>query len=1154
MDFRILGPLEVYDGERRLALGGSRQRALLALLLLHAGEVVSSDRLVDELWRGHGLSEGSKALQVAVSRLRRTLRDGGADGSLSTRPPGYELRVEHGQLDLQRFEDALRDGRTALAAGDPATASEKLRSALTLWRGPPLADLAYEQFCQTEIARLEELRRGAVEDRITADLELGRHADLVAELPDLIARWPLRERPRAQLMLALYRSGRQAEALEAYQEARRALTEELGIHPGRELQELQRAVLAQDPSLELAKAGFESDEGQDATRGNFVGREAELSELLSGVEAALGGGGGLFLLIGEPGIGKTRLAEEVVRRASARGARALVGRCWEAGGAPAYWPWVQSLRAYLSDRRAEELRRDLGSGAAELAQLVPELREVLPDLPEPDALDPERARFRLFDATASFLRRAAAARPIVLVLDDLHAADEPTLLLLRYVTQGLDGSRLLIIAAARDVDPTLRDPLASTLAELARERATRRIDLRGLAEAEVGEYITQAAGFVPHPATVAAIHAQTEGNALFVAEVTRLLIAEGALEGGSPEAVGIPRGVSEVIGRRVGRLSEECRHLLTLASVLGREFGLDALEGLSGVPAERSLEVLDEAVAARLLTAPPGPQGRLRFAHALIRETLYEGLTRPSRVRLHRRAGQVLESVYERDPEPHLAELAHHYFEAAPGGDAERPFLYARRAADRALELLAYEEAARFYGLAIQAFELRQPVDRPTRCELLLARGEALAKAGNTPAAQEAFVAVADVARAASLPEYVARAALGYGGRFPFARAGGDRRLVPLLEEALEALSDDDSVLRVRLLARLGGALRDQPSLEPRSSLSRQAVEIARRLGDPETLGYALISEYMATWGPDAERLLAIAEEVSRLARDTGDPDLALHARTLQSIAWLTLGEVERATSVDDQYRALADRLNQPGQLWIFTMVRCIWALFRGELSEAEELAEQALELGSRAQSWDSGFSYRVAMFVLRREQGRLDEIEELIRRSADEYTGYRSLPCLAVLLDCELGREQDARRAFDLLAADDFAALPPDCEWLFCLCVLAEVASYLHDVARAEVLYRLLLPHARLNASVAGEVALGSVARYLGILASTTSRWGDAARHFEDALEMNASMGARPWLAHTQRDYARALLARDCAEDRERAESLLSQAQATYDELGMRG
>ena len=321
MDFRILGPLDVRDGDRPVSIGGTRQRALLALLLLHANEVVSSDRLVDELWGEAGIGEGSKALQVAVSRLRKAI---GPD-ALVTRKPGYQLRVEAGRLDLHRFEELVAEGRTA---EDPAAAAEALNRALDLWRGPPLDDLSFEPSLQTELARLEELRLAALEDRIEADLSLGRLREAIGELERLTALHPLRERLRGQLMLALYRSGRQAEALEVYRDTRRTLVEELGIEPGRALKDLERAILAQDAELEPAQRAEPVARSE-----GLVGRERELAELLPLVQGALSGSGAMVLIAGEPGIGKSRLAEALGQQARASGGRVLVGRCWEAGGA-----------------------------------------------------------------------------------------------------------------------------------------------------------------------------------------------------------------------------------------------------------------------------------------------------------------------------------------------------------------------------------------------------------------------------------------------------------------------------------------------------------------------------------------------------------------------------------------------------------------------------------------------------------------------------------------------------------------------------------------------------------------------------------------------------------------------------------------------------
>jgi DNA-binding SARP family transcriptional activator len=1152
MDFRILGPLEVLDEGRALGLGGSKQRALLALLVLHANETLSVDRLIDALWGERPPATAAKTVQVHVSRLRKALAGGaGSDPAalVATREHGYELRLDPERLDAYRFERLLAQGRSELAASRPRRAASALEQALSLWRGPPLADLAYESFAQRETARLEDLRAAALEELVEAKLALGRHAEVVGELERLVADHPYRERPRAQLMLALYRCDRQADALQAYQNARHTLVEELGIEPGERLRALERAILAQDPKLQLAVAEQPAapEPAVETSRSVFVGRARELAELVAGLDDAFAGRGRLFFVSGEPGIGKSRLADELVAHAGARGARVLVGRCWEAGGAPAYWPWTQSLRAYVRESDAAALAAQLGAGAPDLAQIVPELSRRFPDLPPPSPLEPDGARFRLFEATGEFLRNAADRRPIVLVLDDLHAADPPSLLLLRFLARELGSTRLLLVGAYRSVDPLPGQPLAEMLAEVAREPATRRLTLTGLSEPEVADYLQQTATELASPQLVAALHRQTEGNPLFVGETVRLLSVEGALSDSAAPRLTIPESVRDVIARRLRHLSQESNRLLVLASVLGREFALEVLARVGGVSEDDLLEWLDEAIDARVVSDVPDFPGRLRFAHVLIRDTLYDGLSSARRLRLHKRVVAALEQLDDERPGPHLGDLARH---AIAAGDYDKGLRYAQQAADRALELLAYDEGARLFELALEALSGQPPVDAAARCALLLARGDALTKAGSMADAKETFVAACDLARTARLPETFARAALGYGGTAGWQRAGGDTRLVPLLEEALSMLGEDAPMLRARLLARLAGALRDEPSLEPRSSLSRQAVEIARRLGDKETLVYALTSLFTATWGPDVDELVAIADEVGRLADETGSADAALDALTLKGVAaWLTLAD--EAESMDTAYDVLAGQLGQAAPRWQGAMQNALWALFRGDFAKAERLEEEALRAGL-AQSSDADCSYRLAMFILRRAQGRLAEVENLIRDAVDAYPGYRSFRCFIPLLEHELGREHETRRSFDELAEANFAALPRDCEWLFCLSLLAEVAAHLRDQDRAAALYGLLEPYARVNAMAAGEVAIGPVARYLGILATTTLRWETAAGHFEDALEMNARMGARPWHAHSQDDYARMLLARDQPGDKERALQLLAEAVITYRELGM--
>jgi DNA-binding SARP family transcriptional activator len=716
MEFRILGPLEVISDGKALDLGGAKQRALLAVLLLNPNEVVSRDRLVDALWEENPPNTAEKALQVHVSKLRKQL---GSD-RIVTKAPGYAIRVEPGELDVERFERLAGEG------------GRQLVDALALWRGPPLADVAHTRFARQEIGRLQERRLAVLEERIEADLALGRRADLIAELEALAAEHPLRERFRALLMLALYRGGRQAEALDVYQEARRKLVHELGIEPGRELRELHQTILRQDPVLE-PRADPRAVERRREDAGGFVGREPELAELSSGLDDAFAGRGQLFLLQGEPGIGKSRLADEVVNRAARRGALVLIGRCWEAGGAPAYWPWTQALRAYVRAAEPGDVRQQLGASAADVARIVPQLYELFPGLAESGAADSEAARIRLFDSTASFLMRAAAERPLVLVLDDLHVADEPSLLLLRHVASSLEDSGVLVVGTFRDLDPAVQ-AVETTLAELGRLPVMRRVRLPGLDRGEVAQLAELTAGVAPAEQLVAELFAETEGNPLFVLEVVRLLAFEGRLGSKAPNGTPIPQTIREAIGRRLRTLSGECRRVLSLGSVLGREFGLVALERTADYTGiDRLLGVLDEAIAARVVEDLPGSFGRLRFGHALIRDTLYEEIPATHRRRLHLRVAEVLETLYAGNAEPHLAELAHHFSLALPAAAPETALEYAMRAGRRAADVLADEEAVRLYRLAVDILERTGVKDDARRRELLVLLDQAQASSAEGP-------------------------------------------------------------------------------------------------------------------------------------------------------------------------------------------------------------------------------------------------------------------------------------------------------------------------------------------------------------------------------------------------------------------------------------
>jgi DNA-binding SARP family transcriptional activator len=1159
VEFRVLGPLEVVENGRPIRLGSRKQRALLALLLLRAGMVVSRDRLIDDLWHGEPPAAAETTLRSHISRLRSAL---GASRLLS-RAPGYTLVVAAEEVDAAHCERLLAEGRDALAQGRAGEAAERLRSALALWRGSALADVAYEPFAQGEIARLEELRLAVLEERVEADLALARHASLVGELEGLVAEHPLRERLRGQLMLALYRSGRQADALDSYQQARRVLTEELGLEPSEALKDLQRGILAHDPSLQAPSPPEPEsvpipDVGAPGP-GTFVGRGRELQALYLGLDEARAGDGRVFLVSGEPGIGKSRLVEQLARRARERGAEILVGRCWEAGGAPPYWPWVQALRTFVQGRDPELLRNQLGRGAPDLAQILPELNELYGDLPATPSGDPEGARFRLFEATSSFLRAASLTQPVVLFLDDLHAADVPSLLLLQFLAGALTDARLLVIGAYRDVDPSLRDPLAETVVDLRRQRVTRSLPLVGLSEADVRGYVSSATGVEPSTDVVRALHRATDGNPLFVGEVVRLLTTEEALESITDTESWrrtVPEGVREVIRRRLRHLSDNCRLMLLLAAVVGREFDLAVLERVSDVTGDQLFELLDEAAEERVVTDLPGQPGRMRFAHALIRDTLYDELTPGRRLQLHRRVGDAVEELYADNLEPHLAELAHHFYESARPAVAEKALSYARRAADRSLKLLAYEEAARLITIALGVLDTMKPQDEALRCELLLALGDAHARGGDMSRSKDAYREAGRLAESLRLGDELGRAALGYGGRLTWDASRDDKGLRPLLERALATLPDEDSPLRVRLLARLaGGPLRDSVAdAQRRRSLGLQALEMARRIGDPSTLAYALIGYTNSHLSPDDSfELIALAKELIDVAVEAGDIERVVEGHQAHFECAIELGDLASAHADLDAMTSLAEELRQPAQEWLVGAYQTFMALLEGRFEDAERLIGETRSLGARPQSWTAEATYGLQMYALRRDRGRLQEVESLVRRAAKENPTYPIWRCVLANMLAELGSTAEARAELDALAPDGFGAIPFDEEWVVSLCVLSETASRLGEQDHAVTLYALLLPYADRVAISYSEISLGSVSRLLGILASTSGHYDDASRHFEDALATNERICARPALARAQEDYARLLLRRGEAGDAERAGSLLESARTAYRELGMR-
>jgi tetratricopeptide (TPR) repeat protein len=880
----------------------------------------------------------------------------------------------------------------------------------------------------------------------------------------------------------------------------------------------------------------------------FVGRDREVAELVAGLEDAVGGRGRLFLIAGEPGIGKTWLAEHLAGRAVRRGTRVLWGRCWEGGGAPPFWPWAQMIGTLAEDCDDATLAAYLGTGADSVAQVVPGLAERIGSSAVPAAAvrASAAARFSLFGAITGFFKHAAAAQPLLLVLDDLHAADEPSLLLLQFLARDLRGVRLLVVGTYRDVDAGHPLALGDAVGQLVREGQL--LNLRGLGHEDVKALIEALSGVVPSEANVAAVYEATEGNPLFVREAVRLLAAHATLERSGRLGVPIPGSVRAVIQRWLGPLSAGAVRVLSAAAVVGREFDLALVEPASELPVHSVLGALSEAVAMGVVAGEQGAVGRYRFSHSLVREVLYERLPIPDRLQLHQRVGEAMERVYGAGPGAHVAELARHFAEVAAAGEGGKALAYARLAGERAMGMHAYEEAAAEYR---RALEFAGPND-PVRCELLLRLGAAQARAGNYLEAEESCLQAAELSRRLGAPQQLARAALCFGERQV---EGGlvNRRLVALLQEALDGLNASDSPLRARLLARLASEFTFSDDTKRTESLSLEAVAMARRLADPAALRDAVDARWMAVWGPDGlDERIALAAEILRVARETGDREMELDGLAYRAGSSLEAGEIDAARADIAAHARLTEELPMAVHQWKAASMRALAAQLDGSFEEAERLADEALSLQPGRPNVQ--FTHLDQMALLRWERGRLGELRDQWQGVVDRFPRAAFARAWLSLADAEIGRSDDARSGLRALV-EQIPQRPRNGIWLPAVALGALLSARLNEPETASALYSILLPYAgHIVAFTAPHpiVCLGSGAFYLGLLAAVRSQWAEAAGHFQAAIAAHDRLGARSFLARTRYEYARTLLCRGQTGDRSRAIGLLDQALPTASTLGM--
>lgn len=836
-----------------------------------------------------------------------------------------------------------------------------------------------------------------------------------------------------------------------------------------------------------------------------------MEELQRAVAAAQRGSGALVLLSGEPGIGKTRLAEETA--AAGSGMRVVWGRCHEIEGRPPFWPWVQVLQGCVRTGDARSFAASLPPDIHPLARFAPELR---PHLDEgtavPLPLDSDSARFRLFQAMTSLLRGIATERPLLLILDDLHWADVPSLLLLEFLAHELPDVPIAVIGTFREVEVKQAPALDEIVTRLAR-RATS-IALAGFTVGEVAEFVRAASGTAVTTDVADRLQRETEGNPFFLDEVLRLA-REGRIDlDTAPAGAAISHGVRGTIQQRLAPLDTESRRVLEVAAVAGREFDISLLEGALATPRATLIDRLTPALSIEVVTPIPGRVGCFRFSHALVNETLREGLPALERAALHLRFGELLEARHAGSGAAALPELAHHFFESAVLGDEAKALAYAERAGAQALQLLAYEEAARQFARALHLADLGSGIDPSHRCELLLRLGDAKNRAGQENESTQAYHEAAALARSIGAPALLARAAIGLcgvgTGWTEFGRS--DEVLVGILREALDQLDPRELGLRARVLSRLATeSYWARPSVDT-DALSAEAVALARRSGDTATLGYALIGRLHCIAEPArvAERA-RIIDELLQLSR--GEGELALHAHLWRFGDLQQLGRMQEASTCGDRLIHAVDASRQPGDQWLAAAVHAQRALVAGNLEAAESAVEAIL--AQRTRKANAEQAAVALLFLVRREQGRQAELAEGMRLfaygSPAEVGVWRAS---LALLYAETGALPEARFELDALTGERLATLQRDNGWTLALASLAIVCSRCGTAEQAAQIYRELAPFEGENVAGGPFCFMGPVAYYLGLLAAMRGHHEDAQRHLDDALAAAREAGARPCVA----------------------------------------
>ena len=1035
MEVSVLGPVEVRIDGSPVDLGTPKQRALVAALALSPGRPVSVDTIVDLLWGETPPASVSSTLQGYVSHLRRVLEPGrtrrGTSTVLVTVAPGYSLAVPDDRVDARAFEATVARCRSRMREfrgwGPPPLSGAELERvvadlevALDSWRGMPYAELGDSPTAVPERTRLEELRLVAVEDRVTAELALGRHTAAAVTLEKLTSQHPLRERFWALRAVALQRSGRQADALATLRELREVLDSELALDPSPEVRDLETALLRQDPDLAWSPPAPGTPEPtvaapEPATTTAVVvppagwplaGREEEVGALVGALQQADGGSPAFAVLTGEPGIGKSRLGAEIAARAEAGGARVLLGRCSQDDGAPPLWPW----RGVLA-----------GLGT---------------ELPAPGPTDDVGASFRTWEQIVGDLERAAADRLTVVLLDDLHWADPSTLRVLGLLTEVVTTARLLVVVTWRDreVGPALAD-----VAEALARRHAVRIDLTGLSEEAARDVFTEVSHNEITPDQAAALRDRTAGNPFFLVEYARLA-GERSDVGRLLAERQPPVAVSDVVRRRLGKLDDKTVEVLRIAAVVGRRFDTDTLAAVTGTGPDLLLDLVEPAQAAGLVVEEAIDWHV--FTHALVRDTLLTDASASRRARTHARVAEALEASAGRE-----SEVARHWLAAGPA-HAGRAWRAAARAAEQARGMHAHEEAADLLVAALEAGAADPESTPADRYDLLLRLIEAYRWSARLPELVGAVQAAIDAAEEMGDLELAARAALSatQGGLWQSAPDGQvNERVVGTLRTALESLPPGDGDLRCRVLLALAN---EESTVVPTAEgrvLIDEALAMAARIGDPHLELHARQVACATIWSPSvAEERLVWSTEAVALARTTEEDQAFVVSSTLRTVVLSELGRAEEMAAAAAVTRAEAERLRIPYGELVLGAVTMPWLALGGRFEECAELLDRMQVLAGRVNESFAGESVVAAQATIWMWQGEAARAAELLHGLDQE--PYQLTALVAALL-WRAGEPERAAQHLDDDARERLRQGPGETPLsLYLDCHAAELALRLGD------------------------------------------------------------------------------------------------------------